>query len=186
MNSTKSRRRFLTDTGSLAGLGIAAGGLRLPDFELGRPTEIVGQSSSQTNPDYSLRIKNSAIEIAPKRIISATTYNGQFPGPLLRFKEGRQVTMDIYTSFQPAANSESHSLQILLASVSITRTIEREQILPPDNTAAKSGRCISSPLTNRAVMTARYSSFLRNSTPLSVAAGTCLRTFYHRSSRTRR
>jgi FtsP/CotA-like multicopper oxidase with cupredoxin domain len=24
-----------------------------------------------------------------------TTYNGQFPGPLLRFKEGKQVTIDI-------------------------------------------------------------------------------------------
>jgi FtsP/CotA-like multicopper oxidase with cupredoxin domain len=46
--------------------------------------------------DYTLHIKTSAIEIAPKRIISAITYNGRFPGPLLRFKEGRQVTVDIY------------------------------------------------------------------------------------------
>lgn len=36
------------------------------------------------------------IEIAPDRIISVATYNGQFPGPLLRFKEGNQVTVAVY------------------------------------------------------------------------------------------
>jgi FtsP/CotA-like multicopper oxidase with cupredoxin domain len=36
------------------------------------------------------------VEIAPKRIISTTTYNGQFPGPLLRFKEGSAVTVEIH------------------------------------------------------------------------------------------
>jgi FtsP/CotA-like multicopper oxidase with cupredoxin domain len=46
--------------------------------------------------DYTLHIKNAPIEIARKRILSAITYNGQFPGPLLRFKEGRQVTVEIY------------------------------------------------------------------------------------------
>src|SRR5262249_24466422 len=46
--------------------------------------------------DYTLHIKESAIEIAPKRIISATTYNGEFPGPLLRFKQGRAATVDIF------------------------------------------------------------------------------------------
>ena len=36
------------------------------------------------------------MELAPDRILSTTTYNGQFPGPLLRFKEGRQVVVDIH------------------------------------------------------------------------------------------
>jgi FtsP/CotA-like multicopper oxidase with cupredoxin domain len=52
--------------------------------------------SEQDPADYTLRIKNSPIEIAPKRIISATTYNGQFPGPLLRFKESAPVTIDVH------------------------------------------------------------------------------------------
>ena len=43
-----------------------------------------------------MHIKTSPIEIAPNRIISATTYNGQFPGPLLRFKEGQQVLVDVF------------------------------------------------------------------------------------------
>jgi FtsP/CotA-like multicopper oxidase with cupredoxin domain len=46
--------------------------------------------------DYVLRIVASPIEIAPKHIVSTVTYNGQFPGPLLRLKEGRPVTVEIH------------------------------------------------------------------------------------------
>jgi len=46
--------------------------------------------------DYKLRIGVSPIEIAPKRIISVTNYNGQFPGPLIRLKEGQPVTVDLF------------------------------------------------------------------------------------------
>jgi len=46
--------------------------------------------------DYTLRIATGPVELAPKRIVSATNYNGQFPGPLLRFKEGKQVTIDVH------------------------------------------------------------------------------------------
>lgn len=59
----------------------------------------IGETSSQSEgsrPDHTLRIESSAVEIAPKKIISAITYNGQFPGPLLRFKEGQPVTVDIH------------------------------------------------------------------------------------------
>lgn len=52
--------------------------------------------SESTSADYTLRIKTSPVEIAPRRIISTTTYNGQFPGPLIRLKEGKQVTVDIF------------------------------------------------------------------------------------------
>lgn len=45
--------------------------------------------------DYRIDIGTGLIELAPGRIVSTTTYNGQFPGPLLRFKEGRQVIVDI-------------------------------------------------------------------------------------------
>ncbi|MGH3557389.1 MAG: multicopper oxidase family protein, partial [Mycobacterium sp.] len=34
--------------------------------------------------------------LAPDRVVSTTLYNGQFPGPLLRFTEGRPVVVDIY------------------------------------------------------------------------------------------
>jgi len=45
--------------------------------------------------DYTLTIAVKPVELAPNRVVSTTTYNGQFPGPLLRFKEGQQVTIDI-------------------------------------------------------------------------------------------
>src|SRR5438270_13461838 len=48
--------------------------------------------------DYTLHIKASPVEIAPKWIVSMITYNGQFPGPLLRFKEGRGATSGIFTA----------------------------------------------------------------------------------------
>ena len=41
--------------------------------------------------DYTIRIATGLVELAPDRIISTTVYNGQFPGPLLRFKEGKPV-----------------------------------------------------------------------------------------------
>ena len=46
--------------------------------------------------DYTLTIAVTPVELAPNRIISTTTYNGQFPGPLLRLKEGKRVTIDIH------------------------------------------------------------------------------------------
>jgi FtsP/CotA-like multicopper oxidase with cupredoxin domain len=61
-----------------------------------QPNESAGLPHEPGSPDYTLHIQTSSVEIAPKRIISATTYNGEFPGPLLRFREGRQVTVDVY------------------------------------------------------------------------------------------
>src|SRR5215472_164186 len=47
-------------------------------------------------PGYTLDIRNGLIEIGKNRLVSTTTYNGQFPGPLLRFHEGEQVTVEIH------------------------------------------------------------------------------------------
>lgn len=58
----------------------------------------VAQAVEQGTPekaDYTLRIATGLIELAPEHIVSTTLYNGQFPGPLLRFKEGQRVVVDI-------------------------------------------------------------------------------------------
>lgn len=85
------RRNFLKMTGILASStllpAIAAEGS--VSEQTHSPTQAEGA------PDYTIRIGASPIEIAPNRIISTTTYNAQFPGPLLRFKEGQSVTVDI-------------------------------------------------------------------------------------------
>jgi FtsP/CotA-like multicopper oxidase with cupredoxin domain len=50
----------------------------------------------QTKADYRLQIATGLVELAPDKIVSTTLYNGQFPGPLLRFKEGQLVTIDVH------------------------------------------------------------------------------------------
>ncbi|HEV2547972.1 MAG TPA: multicopper oxidase domain-containing protein [Stellaceae bacterium] len=47
-------------------------------------------------PDYTLRIATGLVELSPQHITSTTLYNGQFPGPLIRLKEGGQVVVDVY------------------------------------------------------------------------------------------
>ncbi|HYW37003.1 MAG TPA: multicopper oxidase domain-containing protein [Terriglobales bacterium] len=93
---SESRRRFLKAA------GLAAGAVLLPRniaAESGIPSQgsdSPAASSESNSADHTLHIKTSPVEIAPNRIISTATYNGQFPGPQLRFKEGQQVTVDVY------------------------------------------------------------------------------------------
>jgi FtsP/CotA-like multicopper oxidase with cupredoxin domain len=46
--------------------------------------------------DHTLRIGTGLVELAPKHIVSTTLYNGEFPGPLLRFNEGQKVIVDVF------------------------------------------------------------------------------------------
>ena len=45
--------------------------------------------------DYSLRIEPLRLELAPGKVIDTFGYNGSVPGPVLRLREGRQITVDI-------------------------------------------------------------------------------------------
>jgi FtsP/CotA-like multicopper oxidase with cupredoxin domain len=95
--SSESRRRFLKAAGLSAGAVFLSSGTVVAESGLSTQSNDSSAASSESgSSDYTLHIKTSPIEIAPNRIISATTYNGQFPGPLLRFKEGQQVTVDVY------------------------------------------------------------------------------------------
>jgi FtsP/CotA-like multicopper oxidase with cupredoxin domain len=53
-------------------------------------------ATAQQRADYTIRIGTTLVEVGPQRFLSMTAYNGQFPGPLLRFKEGRRTVVDIY------------------------------------------------------------------------------------------
>src|SRR5271167_1506649 len=93
----ESRRQFLKTAGLATGALLLSSGDKLAQAEsAGRGSASITTQTESGSADYTLHIKNSPIEISPKRIISATTYNGQFPGPLLRFKDGQEVTIDIY------------------------------------------------------------------------------------------
>ena len=45
--------------------------------------------------DYSLRIQQLTLELAPNVRVATTGYNGQVPGPLLRLKEGVPVSIEV-------------------------------------------------------------------------------------------
>jgi FtsP/CotA-like multicopper oxidase with cupredoxin domain len=80
-------------------LGAAACATVLSPPPLSTQSLIAGESRTLSETggpaDYTLTIAIKPIELAPDRIISIPTYNGQFPGPLLRFKEGERVTIDL-------------------------------------------------------------------------------------------
>jgi FtsP/CotA-like multicopper oxidase with cupredoxin domain len=93
-----SRRDFLKLAGTAAcvtavpsGLGIA-GSATVVSSNLATAL----QQSGVGSPDYVLRIGSSPVEIAPKHIVSTVIYNGQFPGALLRFKEGQPATVEVH------------------------------------------------------------------------------------------
>src|ERR1700761_2764054 len=56
----------------------------------------MGALASQAVPaDYSIDIADYTLEVAPRRTIKTIAYNRQVPGPLLRFKEGQPVSIDV-------------------------------------------------------------------------------------------
>jgi FtsP/CotA-like multicopper oxidase with cupredoxin domain len=97
-----SRRDFLRLAGTAAAAGSATFGtvFAAPDqLEAALAPRVLGPAFAQSGTgaaDYTLRIGASPIEIAPKRFVSAVCYNGKFPGPLLRFKEGQPVAVEIH------------------------------------------------------------------------------------------
>jgi FtsP/CotA-like multicopper oxidase with cupredoxin domain len=89
---SSSRRSFLKTASVVACSTFLPSGISLP-------TPSYAQSNPSPNEpeaDYTIRIAATPIEIAPKKIVSVTAYNGHFPGPLLRFKEGQQVTIALF------------------------------------------------------------------------------------------
>ena len=91
--------RSFSRRSALKAVGVLAGGASLYQNsackrpEPSPPKEAAGVAG---RADYTLTIAVKPVELAPNRIVSTTTYNGQFPGPLLRFREGQAVTVDIH------------------------------------------------------------------------------------------
>src|SRR5882757_7000523 len=48
-----------------------------------------------TKADYSLRIAPVTVELAPDHILSTIGYNDTSPGPILRMKEGKPISVDV-------------------------------------------------------------------------------------------
>ncbi len=92
----KSRREFLSKAVMASSAGLASA-----KFGMFR-NAVIGKESApgailpERVADYTLRIGAAALDIGRKQIVSAVTYNGQFPGPLLRFKEGQPAVVDVH------------------------------------------------------------------------------------------
>jgi len=80
-SSWVDRREFVVGAGAA---GIASGAVL---------AKACAQMASA--PDYSLRIAPLRLELAPGKVIDTFGYNGTVPGPLIRVREGRQVSIDI-------------------------------------------------------------------------------------------
>jgi hypothetical protein len=70
------------------------------------------QRQIRETADYTLRIASGLIELAPEHIVSTTLYNGQSPGPLLRLKEGKEVTVDIHNDTDSPELVHWHGLTV--------------------------------------------------------------------------
>ena len=93
------RRRFIKSAGivlPIAGIlpasALEMAGLKNPEG----PTQPAKAIRQNEVADHTIHIDTGLIEVGPQHIISTTTYNGQFPGPLLRFREGQRAIVDIY------------------------------------------------------------------------------------------
>ena len=84
-------RRGFFKWGGLA-LVAATGGAGVAAAACSRPSP---PSPPNGKPDYTLRIGTGMVQLAPDRIVSTLTYNGQFPGPLVRFKEGQRTVVSL-------------------------------------------------------------------------------------------
>jgi FtsP/CotA-like multicopper oxidase with cupredoxin domain len=99
-------RRTLIKAGIQAG-GLAACGATVSG--LFRPARAAQAA------DYTIRIALGLAELAADQIVSTTLYNGQFPGPLLRFREGEPVTIDIHNDTDRPEQLHWHGQKISAA-----------------------------------------------------------------------
>jgi FtsP/CotA-like multicopper oxidase with cupredoxin domain len=100
------RRQFLALAGATAGYAAAASALQRV-----RASSIVSGGAHES-AKTTLRIQPFTLELAPGVNIKTVGYNGHAPGPILRFKEGTQVNIDVYNETDMAELVHWHGLAI--------------------------------------------------------------------------
>lgn len=92
-----NRRRFITQTGAVVA-GAALCSLR--------------PAWPEPAADLKLEIAPLNLEIAPRKIIHTVAYNGRVPGPLIRWPEGKPITIDVLNRTDVPEIVHSHGLWI--------------------------------------------------------------------------
>lgn len=80
-----NRRDFLT-LSSAAALNLAAGSI----------PPLAKQAFGAAKADYTLHIAPLSLELGAQAVIRTVGYNGTVPGPMLRVREGKRVTIDVH------------------------------------------------------------------------------------------
>jgi FtsP/CotA-like multicopper oxidase with cupredoxin domain len=104
-----TRRELLVLACGLASSSAVAEASRLhrhAPVAAGNSTRFTGDA------DVTLRIGEVTLELAPGRSIRTLAYNGQVPGPLLRVRAGRPLTVDVFNDSQEQDIVHWHGLQI--------------------------------------------------------------------------
>jgi FtsP/CotA-like multicopper oxidase with cupredoxin domain len=84
-------------------------------------------------PDATLHISPVDLEIARHKIIKTTGYNGSVPGPLLRFREGQRVTIEVFNDTKEPEIVHWHGL--FIAPEVDGSTEEGTPLIPPNSSA---------------------------------------------------
>jgi FtsP/CotA-like multicopper oxidase with cupredoxin domain len=75
--------------------GRALTGAAVARWPLEKQVEWPPSGAPDSNADYTLRIAPVTVELDRSHILSTIGYNGSAPGPLLRMREGKPVTVDV-------------------------------------------------------------------------------------------
>jgi hypothetical protein len=89
-SSRFSRRNLVRAMGAMAGGSLLSQIVGCKPPATSRPKEAPVQAGGSA--DYTLNIAVTPVELAPNRIVSATTYNGPFPEPIIAFQRPSNCT----------------------------------------------------------------------------------------------
>jgi len=90
-----NRRQFVK-LGGIAAVELSAARLLLSQSQTSMaPMQQPGPPPDNSKADFTLRIAPVTVELTPTRIISTIGYNGTSPGPVLRMREGKRVTVEV-------------------------------------------------------------------------------------------
>ncbi|MDH3547631.1 MAG: multicopper oxidase domain-containing protein, partial [Gammaproteobacteria bacterium] len=101
-----SRRRFLRNSVSLAGMSGLLGSLPLPAWAV---SGTGAAAQHRAHDHFDLRIGATSIDVSG-RTATAFGINGSVPGPLLRFREGDRVTLDVRNDLGVDSSIHWHGL----------------------------------------------------------------------------
>jgi FtsP/CotA-like multicopper oxidase with cupredoxin domain len=97
-------------------LTLVACGLSSSRTGIAQHADMGAKSSAQPPPDgpadVTLRIRETTIELGPRRVMKTLAYNDQVPGPLLRAPAGRPLTVDVWNDTSDEEFVHWHGLHI--------------------------------------------------------------------------